>query len=77
MIHTLGMNRKAPTSQYSWVLELRKSPSISDDDEWSQQQDEEYNGNYTFIVIEDSKKKCKHVANIQPNLQMDTNYEDE
>ena len=75
------MNRKAPSLRFvnsSWVLFPETAhASVCDDDEWSQQQEEEYNGNYTFIVIEDNKKKCNRVANIHNNLQVDTNYEDE
>jgi len=67
------MNRKTKDSN-TWVFhQFKMSPN---DEEWTQQHDEEYNGNYTFIVIEDNKKKCKKYEN-NNNLQLDTNYEDE
>lgn len=66
------MNRKSTVSV--WVLHKIDYET----DEECDISDEEYHGNYTFIVIEDDKKKCKVVSNIKANLlQIDNNFEDE
>lgn len=39
--------------------------------------DEEYYGNYTFIVIEDNKKKVKQVLKHGNILDVDYNYKEE
>lgn len=72
------MNRKSVIS--AWVLhKIDASYETDDDSDDKDLTDEEYHGNYTFIVIEDNKKKCKLVAsNIKSNLlQKDEDFEDE
>jgi hypothetical protein len=73
------MNRKSVVS--AWVLHKIDASYETDDDSDDKDinNDEEYHGNYTFIVIEDNKKKCKLVAsNIKTNLlQKDEDFEDE
>lgn len=72
------MNRKSVIS--AWVLhKIDASYETDDDSDDKDINDEEYHGNYTFIVIEDNKKKCKVVAsNIKSNLlQKDEDFEDE
>lgn len=72
------MNRKSVIS--AWVLhKIDASYETDDDSDDKDINDEEYHGNYTFIVIEDNKKKCKVMAsNIKSNLlQKDEDFEDE
>lgn len=73
------MNRKAPTT--IWNLHTINGPvsNTSFYDNEHDITDEEYYGNYTFIVIEDDRKKMKkHVVNEPIQLlDMDYNYEDE
>lgn len=72
------MNRKSVIS--AWVLhKIDASYETDDDSDDKDISDEEYHGNYTFIVIEDNKKKCKLMAsNIKSNLlQRDEDFEDE
>lgn len=66
------MNRKIASSV--WVL--HKIDTHYETDEDADMNDEEYQGNYTFVVIEEDKKKCK-TANIKSNLQIDESFEDE
>jgi hypothetical protein len=66
------MNRKLVSSV--WVL--YKIDTSYETDEDTDMNDEEYQGNYTFVVIEEDKKKCKAV-NLKSNLQIDENFEDE
>jgi hypothetical protein len=66
------MNRKVASSV--WVL--HKIDAQYETDEDLDMSDEEYQGNYTFVVIEGGKKKCK-TTNIKSNLQLDDNFEDE
>lgn len=72
------MNRKSVTKYTSsaWVLhKIDASYETDEDNDERYISDEEYHGNYTFIVIEEDKKKCK-TSNIRNNLQME-NFEDE
>lgn len=72
------MNRKSVIS--AWVLhKIDASYETDDESDDKDITDEEYHGNYTFIVIEDNKKKCKLMAsNIKSNLlQRDEDFEDE
>ena len=68
------MNRKSTSS--AWVLHKIETMYETDEDD-KDLSDEEYYGNYTFIIIEDDKKKTKTVSNIKSNLQIDCNFEDE